>query len=89
MAAKCHIVMIVIPGDLDYRYDRRVDPDFLDLFDARPAAFGGRCDLLAIDSAGRLLAVEVKPCQGTSGLPCGRSDDLPLGGQVISLRADR
>jgi hypothetical protein len=28
---------------------------------ARPAAFGGRCDLLAIDSAGRLLAVEVKP----------------------------
>lgn len=29
--------MIVIPGDLDYRYDRRVDPDFLDLFDARGA----------------------------------------------------
>jgi hypothetical protein len=29
--------MIVIPGDLDYRYDRRVDPDFLDLFDARCA----------------------------------------------------
>jgi hypothetical protein len=28
---------------------------------ARPATFGGRCDLLAIDSAGRLLAVEVKP----------------------------
>ena len=28
---------------------------------ARPAAFGGRCGLLAIDSAGRLLAVEVKP----------------------------
>jgi hypothetical protein len=29
--------MIVILGDLDYRYDRRVDPDFLDLFDARGA----------------------------------------------------
>jgi hypothetical protein len=28
---------------------------------ARPAALGGRCDLLAVDSAGRLLAVEVKP----------------------------
>ena len=28
---------------------------------ARARAFGGRCDLLAIDSAGRLLAVEVKP----------------------------
>jgi hypothetical protein len=28
---------------------------------ARPASFGGRCDLLAVDSAGRLLAVEVKP----------------------------
>ena len=37
MATKCDIVMIVIPGDLDYRYDRRVDPDFLDLFDARGA----------------------------------------------------
>ena len=34
MATECDIVMIVIPGDLDYRYDRRVDPDFLDLFDA-------------------------------------------------------
>jgi hypothetical protein len=31
--------MIVIPGDLDYRYDRRVAPDFLDLFEAR-GAFG-------------------------------------------------
>ncbi len=28
---------------------------------ARPATLGGRCDLLAIDSAGQLLAVEVKP----------------------------
>ena len=28
---------------------------------ARPASFGGRCDLLALDSTGRLLAVEVKP----------------------------
>jgi catechol 2,3-dioxygenase-like lactoylglutathione lyase family enzyme len=28
-------------------------------------------------------------CQGTSGLPCGRSDDLLVGGQLISLRADR
>jgi hypothetical protein len=37
MAMMCGIVMIVIPGDLDYRYDRRVDPDFLDLFDARDA----------------------------------------------------
>jgi hypothetical protein len=27
----------------------------------RPASFGGKCDLLAIDSSGRLLAVEVKP----------------------------
>ena len=34
---------------------------------ARPAAFGGRCDLLAVDSAGRLLAVEVKP-KGTSAI---------------------
>ena len=24
------MVMIVIPGDLDYRYDRRVDPGFLE-----------------------------------------------------------
>jgi len=37
MATKCGIVMIVILDDLDYRYDRRVDPDFLDLFDARGA----------------------------------------------------
>ena len=37
MATKCDIVMIVIPGDLDCRYDRRVDPGFLDLFDARGA----------------------------------------------------
>jgi hypothetical protein len=37
MATKCDIVMIVIPGDLDYRYDRRVDPAFLDLFGARGA----------------------------------------------------
>ena len=29
--------MIVIPGDLDYRYDRRVDPGFLELFDTRGA----------------------------------------------------
>jgi hypothetical protein len=29
--------MIVIPGDLDYRYDRRVNPEFLELFDARGA----------------------------------------------------
>lgn len=28
---------------------------------ARPASLGGRCDLLAVDSTGRLLAVEVKP----------------------------
>jgi hypothetical protein len=28
---------------------------------ARPASLGGRCDLLAVNSAGRLLAVEVKP----------------------------
>jgi hypothetical protein len=28
---------------------------------AKPASFGGKCDLLALDSAGRLLAVEVKP----------------------------
>ena len=28
---------------------------------ARPASLGGRCDLMAVDSAGRLLAVEVKP----------------------------
>jgi hypothetical protein len=35
MATKCDIVMIVIPSGLDYRYDRRVDPEFLDLFDAR------------------------------------------------------
>ena len=27
----------VIPGDLDYQYDRRVDPDFLNLFDSRGA----------------------------------------------------
>ena len=38
MATKYDIVMIVILGDLDYRYDRRVDPDFLDLFDARGTA---------------------------------------------------
>lgn len=25
----------VIPGDLDYRYDRRVDEEFLKLFDSR------------------------------------------------------
>ena len=36
-ATKCDIVMIVIPGDLDYRYDRRVNADFLELFDARGA----------------------------------------------------
>lgn len=29
--------MIVIPGDLDYRYDRRVDSGFLELFDTRGA----------------------------------------------------
>jgi hypothetical protein len=29
--------MIVIPGNLDYRYDRRVDPGFLELFDTRGA----------------------------------------------------
>ena len=28
---------------------------------APPASYGGKCDLLAIDSGGRLLAVEVKP----------------------------
>jgi hypothetical protein len=28
---------------------------------ARPKSFGGKCDLLALDSDGRLLAVEVKP----------------------------
>jgi hypothetical protein len=28
---------------------------------ARPTSFGGKCDLLALDSSGRLLAVEVKP----------------------------
>jgi hypothetical protein len=28
---------------------------------ARPASFGGKCDLLAIDSSGQLLAIEVKP----------------------------
>ncbi len=28
---------------------------------ARPSSFGGKCDLLALDSSGRLLAVEVKP----------------------------
>ena len=27
----------------------------------RPASFGGKCDLLALDSSGSLLAVEVKP----------------------------
>jgi hypothetical protein len=27
----------------------------------RPTSFGGKCDLLALDSSGRLLAVEVKP----------------------------
>jgi hypothetical protein len=37
MAAKCDIVMIMIPGGLDYRHDRRVGPDFPDLFDARGA----------------------------------------------------
>jgi hypothetical protein len=26
-------------------------------------------------------------CQGTSGLPCGRTDDLPVGGQVMSVLA--
>jgi hypothetical protein len=31
------IAMIMIPGDLDYRYDRRVNADFLELFDARGA----------------------------------------------------
>jgi hypothetical protein len=28
---------------------------------ARPKSFGGKCDLLALDSGGRLLTVEVKP----------------------------
>jgi hypothetical protein len=28
---------------------------------ARPASFGSSCDLLALDSSGRLLTVEVKP----------------------------
>jgi hypothetical protein len=37
MTAQCDIVVIVIPGDLDYRYDRRIDPGFLELFDARGA----------------------------------------------------
>lgn len=32
----------------------------------RPTTFGGRCDLLAIDSAGRLLAVEVKPKEAST-----------------------
>ena len=27
-------------------------------------------------------------CQGTSGLPCGRTADLPVDGQVMSVRAD-
>jgi len=26
-------------------------------------------------------------CQGTSGLPCGRTADLPVGGQVMSVPA--
>jgi hypothetical protein len=32
-----------------------------DLLQSRPKSFGGRCDLLALDSDGRLLAVDVKP----------------------------
>lgn len=32
----------------------------------RPKSFGGECDLLAVDEAGRLLAIEVKPSSTSS-----------------------
>ena len=37
----------------------------------RPTSFGGKCDLLALDSSGRLLAVEVKP-RGVPTIGCRR-----------------
>ncbi len=39
--------------------------------------------------AGRVMMSQHKRagCQGTSGLPCGRTADLPAGGQVMSLLA--
>ena len=35
----------------------------------------------------RWFLIELTACQGTSGLPCGRTADLLAGGQVMSVLA--
>jgi hypothetical protein len=45
------------------------------------------CPWRAGQPAKAIHILQNRGCQGTSGLPCGRTADLPAGGQVMSLRA--